>query len=180
MITNLPVVQETRVWSLGQENPLEKGMATHSSILAWRIPRTEEPGGLQFIRSQRVGHNWSEWVWIVACLAPVSMRFPRQEYWHGLSFSSPGFFVTQGWNPCLLHYRWIIHQSICLECWRPGFDSWVGKIPWRRKWQPTPVPLPGESHGGRSLVGYSPWGSKESDTTEWLHSLTHSSKVERP
>ena len=41
--------------------------------------------------------------------------------------------------------------------------------PWRRKWQPTPVPLPGESHGGRSLVGYSPWGRKESDTTERLH-----------
>ena len=40
---------------------------------------------------------------------------------------------------------------------------------WRRKWQPTPVFLPGESHGQRSLVGYSPWGRKESDTTEWLH-----------
>ena len=47
--------------------------------------------------------------------------------------------------------------------------SWVRKIPWRRKWQPTPVFLPGESHGWRSLVGYSPWGRKESDTTERLH-----------
>ena len=56
-------------------------------------------------------------------------------------------------------------------CRRPRFDPWVGKIPWRRKWQPTPVFLPGESHGGRSLVGYSPWGRKESDTTERLHSL---------
>ena len=44
---------------------------------------------------------------------------------------------------------------------------------WRRKWQPTPVLLPGESHGGRSLIGYSPWGCKESDTTEWLHTHTH-------
>ena len=42
------------------------------------------------------------------------------------------------------------------------FDLWVGKIPWRRAWQPTPVFLPGESHGQRSLVGYSPWGHKES------------------
>ena len=50
----------------------------------------------------------------------------------------------------------------------PGSDPWVGKIPWRRKWQPTPVLLPGESHGGRSLVGYSPWGRK-SDTTEQCH-----------
>ena len=44
---------------------------------------------------------------------------------------------------------------------RPGFNPWVGKIPWRRKWQPNPVFLPGESHGQRSLVGYSPWGHKE-------------------
>ena len=51
---NLPAIQETRVQSLGQEDPLEKGMATHSSILAWRIPWTEEPGGLQFVGSQRV------------------------------------------------------------------------------------------------------------------------------
>ena len=56
-----------------------------------------------------------------------------------------------------------------LQCGRPGFDPWVGKIPWRRKWQPTPVFLPGESHGQRSLEGYSPRGCKESDTTEGLH-----------
>ena len=56
-------------------------------------------------------------------------------------------------------------------CGRPGFDPWVGKISWRRKWQPTPVFLPGESHGRRSMVGYSPWGCKESYTTEQLHSL---------
>ena len=46
------------------------------------------------------------------------------------------------------------------------FDPWVGKIPRRRAWQPTPVSLPGDSHGQRSPVGYSPWGHKESDTTE--------------
>ena len=50
-------MQETQVQSLGQEESLEKEMATHSSILAWRIPRTEEPGGLQFRGSQRVGHD---------------------------------------------------------------------------------------------------------------------------
>ena len=52
---------------------------------------------------------------------------------------------------------------------RPGFNPWVGKIPWRRKWQSTPVLLPGKSHGQRSLVGYSPWGRKELDTAESLH-----------
>jgi len=49
---------------------------------------------------------------------------------------------------------------------RLGFNHWVGKIPWRREWQATPVFLPREFHGQRSLVGYSPWGHKESDTTE--------------
>ena len=52
---------------------------------------------------------------------------------------------------------------------RPGFNPWIRKIPWRRKWQPTPVFLPGKSHGWRSLVGYSPWGCRESDMTERLH-----------
>ena len=52
-----PAMQETRVQSLGQKNPLEKEMATHSSILAWRILWTEEPGGLQSTEWQRVGHN---------------------------------------------------------------------------------------------------------------------------
>ena len=57
MIKNLPAGQETGVQSLGQEGPLEESMAIHSSILAWRIPWTEEPGRLQSIVSQRVGHN---------------------------------------------------------------------------------------------------------------------------
>ena len=57
MVKNLPAVQETWVQSLGQEDPLEKEMAIHSCILAWRIPWTEEPGGLQFMGSQRVRHN---------------------------------------------------------------------------------------------------------------------------
>ena len=55
--------------------------------------------------------------------------------------------------------------------WKTEFDPWVGKIPWRRKWQPTPVFCPGKSHGQRSLVGYSPWGPKESDMTERLGTI---------
>ena len=57
-------------------------------------------------------------------------------------------------------------ESACQCKWRPRFHPWVRKIPWRRAWQPTPVFLPRESHGQRSLVGYSPWGHKESDTTK--------------
>ena len=58
MVKNLPAMQETCVWSLGQEDPLEEGMATHSSILVWRIPWTEEPGGLHSIGSQRLRYDW--------------------------------------------------------------------------------------------------------------------------
>ena len=57
MVKNLPAKQKTWVRSLGWDDPLEKEMATHSSILAWEIPWTEEPGGLQSLASQRVGHN---------------------------------------------------------------------------------------------------------------------------
>ena len=57
MVKNLPAMQEMWVQSLGQEDPLEEGMATHSSILAWRIPWTEKPGRLQSIGSQRVRHD---------------------------------------------------------------------------------------------------------------------------
>ena len=99
-LKNLPAMQNIQVPSLGWEDPLEEEMETHSNILAWKIPWTEEPGGLQSMGSLRVRHMW---------------------------------------------------------CWRRrhkrrGFRPWVGKIPWRRAWQPTPVFLPGESHGQRSLA----------------------------
>ena len=57
MVKSLPIMWETRVQSLGQEDLLEKEMATHSSILAWKIPQTEEPGRLQSMGSQRIGHD---------------------------------------------------------------------------------------------------------------------------
>ena len=95
--------------------------------------------------------------WTAAYQAPPSMGLSRQEYWSGVPLPSP---------------IWVLVLWICLQCRRPGFNSWVGKIPWRRKWQPTPEFLPGESHGQSSLVGSSPWGHKESDTNEWL-TLSH-------
>ena len=71
------------------------------------------------------------------------------------------------WNIRLLH--WLSRSRICLQCWRhrrQGFDPWIRKIPWRREWQPTPVFLPGEFHGQKSLAGYSPRNCKESDAAE--------------
>ena len=64
---------------------------------------------------------------------------------------------------------WLSGKEPACQCRTRRFDPWVRKIPWRRKWQSTPVFLPGKSHGQRSLVGYSSWGRKESDTTERLH-----------
>ena len=61
-----------------------------------------------------------------------------------------------------------IKESTC-QCKKRRFDPWIGTIPWRRKWQPTPVFLPGKSHGQKSLVGYSPWSPKESNTTDPAH-----------
>ena len=64
--------------------------------------------------------------------------------------------------------QWLSGKSICLQCRSCHFDPCVGKIPWRRKWQPTPVFFLEKSHGQRSLAGYRPWGCKESDMTEQL------------
>ena len=105
-VKHLPAMQETQIWSLGWEDPLEKGMATHSSTLAWKIQWTEKPGRLQSMRLQRDGHDW---------------------------VTSLSLFT-------FMH--------------------------WRRKWQSTPVFLPGESQGRGSLVGCRLWGRTELDTTE--------------
>ena len=108
----------------------------------------------------------------------------------GCHFLLQGIFPTQGSNPSLLLWqmdslpleppgkptcnytearnlglpRWLSGEESacqCRRCRRRGFDPWVGKIPWRRKWQPTPVFLPAKFHGQRSLVSYSPWGHKQ-------------------
>ena len=77
-------------------------------------------------------------------------------FWWTMLSKSLIQFSVDGWS-CVPSLLW------------SGFDPWVRKIHWRRKWQPTPVLLPGRSHGLRSLVDYSPWDHKESDTTERLH-----------
>ena len=81
-VKNLPAVQETQVRSLGWEDPLEKEMATHSSILAWKISWTEEPGGLQSMGSQRVGHDWATNTYIPHSWAHSGHS--NYAYWFGL------------------------------------------------------------------------------------------------
>ena len=127
------------VWSLGWEDSLEESMATHSSILAWRIPWTEERGRLQSIGSQRVGHDWSD-------LAAAAASIRKFGFPGGASSKEP--------------------TCQCRRHKRRRFNPWVRKIPWRWAWQPIPVFLPGESYGPRSLAGYSPQGHKELDMTD--------------
>ena len=84
-------------------------------------------------------------------------------------FTLPCFLISP--QPLVYGFPWWINskESACNAGdagYRTCLDSWVGKISWRRKWQSTPVFLPGKSHGQRSLAGYSPWGRKESDTME--------------
>ena len=119
--------------------------------------------------------------WTVARQAPASMELFRQEYWSGLPVPSLGAMPRPRMEPASLAAPastgrvlaasapwglplWLSWERICLQCGRPGFDPWVGKIPWRREWLPTPVSWPGEF---RRL--YSPRGRKESDTTEHFH-----------
>ena len=107
--------------------------------------------------------------WTVARQAPLSVRFPRQEYWRGCHFLLWGLFPTQGSNTHLLNWQvnslTLRHQGSPSRLYTKinlrlshRFSPWVRKIPWRRKWQPTPVFLYGKSQGQRSLVGHSPWG----------------------
>ena len=72
---------------------------------------------------------------------------------------------------------WLCGKESACQCRRRRFNPWVGKIPWRRNWQSTLVFLPGKLHGQRSLVGYSPWGCKELDTTERLNNNKANSSV---
>ena len=129
---------------------------------------------------------WLHWVLVVAC-GILNLHCSRQDLclWHGdssfltseqtqspalgeqsLCHGSPGKWQKfQNWRIFLRFTssfyrlpRWLSGRESTCQCRRCRFDPWVGKIPWRRKWKPPPVFLPGEFHGQRSLVGYSPWG----------------------
>ena len=115
MVKNPPAMQETWVQSLGWEDPLEEGMATHSSILAWRIPWTEEPGRLQSMGSQRVRQDWATSTFISHLLSSIqfSSSVVSNSLWHGQQHTRPPCPspTTGPWsNPCPL--SWWCHPTI--------------------------------------------------------------------
>ena len=115
MVKNLPAIQETWVQSLGWEDPLEEGMATHSSILAWSIPWTEEPGGLQSRGLQRVRQDWATWLTHAYIM---SIRQCRGDEGEKAGVRWPILFLA----PCLalgMHFPWG-----CLECGSVFLKIW--------------------------------------------------------
>ena len=142
-------MQEVWVQSLGWEDPLEKEMATHSSMLAWEIPWTEEPGGLSTVGSQRVGHDW-----VTKRQQQKNRPLPHpQQFWFiGLSWGtswgllfmclshkSPQqavviFNVSQMLITCSQDRNFCLHQ---LNLTEPGVSQGNGHSLWKRKWQLT-------------------------------------------
>ena len=141
-----------------------KAMAPHSSTLAWKIPWTEEPGGLQSMGSlsqtwQRLHFHFS-----LSCIGEGNgnpfqcscLENPRV----GGALWAAVYGVAQSQTRLTrLSSSSSSKESTC-QCKRHSLDPWVGRNPWRRKWQPTPVFLPEKSHGQRSLAGCSPWGCR--------------------
>ena len=161
-------MKETRVQSLDQEEPLEKEMATHSSILAWKIPWTEEPGGLQSTGSKGVRHDWAH-------RHNLTQKSPRVKFYMPFTLKSTKLKCAfSGISSGMRLNHWTSQMALVVknppanagDIKRCGFNPWVGKNPRRTAWKPTPVFLPRESRGQWSLAGYSSQGLKESDTTE--------------
>ena len=128
----------------------------------WQPTPVHLPGkfrGLQSMGSQRVRYNWAT-LDFLNLTEGWTLTFAKTflEWQHLIT---PDITVFHSISVALLE-----PACPCRRRRRRGFDPWVGKIPWRRAWQPTPVFLPGESHGQSSLGGHSPWGHKESDLTE--------------
>ena len=140
-------MQETRVQSLGWEVPLEKEMATHSSTLAWRIPKTEKPGRLQSMGSQRVRHDWATNTQVTKSnigLFQVVLVVKNP-------LASGGDIET---------WVWFLGWEDPLE---EGMETYSSILAWRNPQTEEPV-------------GYSPWGCKESDMTEYV--CTHEPQFE--
>ena len=161
-------------------------MATHSSILAWRTPGPGEPGGLPSMGSHRVGHDWTDLAAAAACHICLSPSDSLHSIWQSLGPSmllQVNLFLSFLWPSKWSRASQVEHlvKNFPANVGDSGSIPRSGRSPGGGQGNPTPVFLPGEFHGQRNLVGYSPWGHKELDTMEqltlWLSyicvSLTH-------
>ena len=127
-VKNSPAIQETWVRSLGWEDPLEKGTATYSSILAWRIPGTEEPGGLQYIRSQRVRHDWATFTYSFITQQQKTNTITNTsgiQFWVVINLLS--LRTLWGGHLPSLFYRWGNQDTEHLVSSYPNSRWWTGR-----------------------------------------------------
>ena len=159
MVKNLPPMHKTQPWSLGWEDPLEKGTATHSSILACRIPWTEEPGRLHFMGWQTVRHDWTT--------KHAHTHTHIHAHTHTCYNSLPGLLsISVYWFILILPVGFPGGSVVKNSSAKQKMQVWsLGQEDPLQKEMATPlVFLPGKPHRPRSLAGYSPWGCKESGT----------------
>ena len=133
-------MQETWVWSPGREDPLEKGMATHSRILAWEIPQTEEPGGLQSVGLQTVGHDWATntftfFHWRGSLCHPASL-FPREKPCRHVDVGSLTLMRITPWNSVLS----LRDTCACLRMEHLFRTGCSGRGSWHLRVSPCPLP----------------------------------------
>ena len=138
MVKNLPAMQETQVRSLGREYPLEKGMATHCGILAWRIPRTYEPGALQSIGLQRDGHVWATNTTTTTTKEPDTLVLPTSPSWtlRTAKWRSPPFAEedteAQSWQQpvsCRIHI-WAPNSALITHALSGHHTPITGLVRW--------------------------------------------------
>ena len=144
-VKNLPAVRMTWIRSLGWEDPLEKGMATHSSILAWRIPWTEEPGRLQSMGLQRVRHDWATFI-PVNTTSPEGERTQKMNNILRLSASISSFLVISKKHVWLTQSIEIFlnpwqrlglgQKPPCLRTLQPEANDWAGHFKHVQAWGP--------------------------------------------
>ena len=155
------------IYESSEENKRAKKGQIIPLFFSWaiRLLLPSEISGLLFLASAAphpLGHRPSAFYWVI----PMAFLILQIADGRPCNFSAS---ITWADSYNKFHvYRWLSSKESVCQCWRHGFDPWVKKVPWRRKWHPTPVFLPGKSHGQSRLVGYSPWGCKVSDTTEQL------------
>ena len=160
-----PTVGCIKMGDRGSESKLP-WWAIKFHMMDWRQGMTPLPSGASGVPGCFLSlFPWRDMIqWVKGYYSPADKTLVYFLYHQYFSASFQNFEIEKYYY----NFPGGLDGKVCLQCGRPGFNPWARKNTWRRKWQPTPVFLRGKSHGQRSLVGYSPWDHKESDTTQQL------------